>query len=224
MGWPRRCAALYRAKISNGGRFTTLDKRLPVEVRWHGRGGQGVVTASRILASAALKGGYYLQSLPDFGAERSGAPIAAYTRISETPPIDRGPVYEPDAVIVLDASLIGQVDVETGLVPDGTIIVNTANPESSALKRLKLQPGQQLWTVDASQIAIELIKRNVPNTPILGVFARSVPALDIDTMSNALEELMSETFPPNIVEANLKALRLGHDQANKIEVEVVTNV
>jgi pyruvate ferredoxin oxidoreductase gamma subunit len=224
VGWPRRCAALYRAKISNGGRFTTLDKRLPVEVRWHGRGGQGVVTASRILASAALKGGYYLQSLPDFGAERSGAPIAAYTRISETPPIDRGPVYEPDAVIVLDASLIGQVDVETGLVPDGTIIVNTANPESSALKRLKLQPGQQLWTVDASQIAIELIKRNVPNTPILGVFARSVPALDIDTMSNALEELMSETFPPNIVEANLKALRLGHDQANKIEVEVVTNV
>jgi pyruvate ferredoxin oxidoreductase gamma subunit len=201
-----------------------LDKRLPVEVRWHGRGGQGVVTASRILASAALKGGYYLQSLPDFGAERSGAPIAAYTRISETPPIDRGPVYEPDAVIVLDASLIGQVDVETGLVPDGTIIVNTANPESSALKRLKLQPGQQLWTVDASQIAIELIKRNVPNTPILGVFARSVPALDIDTMSNALEELMSETFPPNIVEANLKALRLGHDQANKIEVEVATNV
>jgi pyruvate ferredoxin oxidoreductase gamma subunit len=109
-------------------------------------------------------------------------------------------------------------------VSDGTIIVNTANPESSALKRLKLQPGQQLWTVDASQIAIELIKRNVPNTPILGVFARSVPVLDIDTMSKALDELMSETFSPNIVEANLKALRCGHDQAKRIEVEVATNV
>jgi len=201
-----------------------LDKRLPIEVRWHGRGGQGVVTASRILASAALKGGYYLQSLPDFGAERSGAPIAAYTRIRETPVIDRGPVYAPDAVIVLDASLIGQVDVEIGLVDDGTIIVNTANPNSPALKRLKLKPGQQLWTVDARKIAIELIKRNVPNTPILGVFARCVPVLDIDTMSHAIDELMSETFPPNIVEANLKALRLGHDQAKKIEMGVSANV
>ena len=200
-----------------------MDKRLPIEVRWHGRGGQGVVTASRILASAALKGGYYLQSLPDFGAERSGAPIAAYTRISETPVIDRGPVYEPDAVIVLDASIIGQVDVETGLVANGTIIVNTANPDSPALKRLQLKPGQQLWTVDASQIAIELIRRNVPNTPILGVFARCFSVLDIDTMSHAIDELMSETFPPNIVEANLKALRLGHDQAKKIEVEVGAN-
>ena len=164
-----------------------MDTQLPIEVRWHGRGGQGVVTASRILASAALKGGYYLQSLPDFGAERSGAPIAAYTRISETPPIDRGPVYEPDAVIVLDASLIGQVDVETGLTPAGTIIVNTDDPNAPALRRLKLTVGQQLWTVDASQIAVSLIKRNVPNTPILGVFARSVPVLDIDTMSHALE-------------------------------------
>ncbi len=201
-----------------------MDKRLPIEVRWHGRGGQGVVTASRILASAALKGGYYLQSLPDFGAERSGAPIAAYTRISETPPIDRGPVYEPDAVIVLDASLIGQVDVEAGLVPDGAMIVNTADPKSASLRRLKLLPEQQLWTVDASQIAVALIKRNIPNTPILGAFARSVPVLDIDTMSHALEELMSETFPPHIVEANLEALQLGHDRAQQMNVEVGTNV
>ena len=201
-----------------------MDKRLPIEVRWHGRGGQGVVTASRILASAALKGGYYLQSLPDFGAERSGAPIAAYTRISETPPIDRGPVYEPDAVIVLDPSLIGQVDVETGLVPDGTIIVNTADPKSASLQRLKLGSGQQLWTVDASQIAIELIKRNIPNTPILGAFARSVPVLDIDTMSHALDELMSETFPPPIVEANLKALQLGHDHALQVSMKDAANV
>ena len=95
--------------------------------------------------------------------------------------------------------------------------------DSPALKRLQLKPGQQLWTVDASQIAIELIRRNVPNTPILGVFARCFSVLDIDTMSHAIDELMSETFPPNIVEANLKALRLGHDQAKKIEVEVGAN-
>ena len=199
-----------------------MQKQLPIEVRWHGRGGQGVVTASRILATAALKGGYYLQSLPDFGAERSGAPIAAYTRISETPPIDRGPVYEPDTVIVLDSSLIGQVDVQTGLLPNGTIIVNTADPDSPSIRKLNLCAEQQLWTVDASDIAMTLLKRNLPNTPILGAFVKSVPVMDLKTMSEALGELMSETFPEPIVQANLKALQLGHDQVQKLQV--VANV
>jgi pyruvate ferredoxin oxidoreductase gamma subunit len=218
------CRSLTSQTIANIERKETcaLDKQLPLEVRWHGRGGQGVVTASRILASAALKGGYYLQSLPDFGAERSGAPIAAYTRISETPPIDRGPVYEPDTVIVLDSSLIGQIDVQEGLTPNGTLIVNTANPKSNSIKRLRLEPGQELWTVDASEIAMSLLRRNLPNTPILGAFVKSVPVMDFDTMSRALEELMSETFPRPIVEANLKALQLGHDHA--LQVEVTANV
>lgn len=195
-----------------------MQKMLPIAVRWHGRGGQGVVTASRILASAALKGGYYMQSLPDFGAERSGAPIAAYTRISETPPVDRGPVDEPDVVIVLDSSLIGQVDMLGGLIPDGTVILNTPDPNSAAVARLELGPQQQLWTLHASQIAMDLLRRNLPNTPVLGAFAHAVPVLDLDTISLALKELMSEKFSESIIEANLKALRLGYDQARRLEV------
>ncbi len=195
-----------------------MQKMLPIAVRWHGRGGQGVVTASRILASAALKGGYYMQSLPDFGAERSGAPIAAYTRISETPPVDRGPVDEPGVVIVLDSSLIGQVDMLGGLIPDGTVILNTPDPNSAALARFELGPRQELWTLNASQIAMDLLRRNLPNTPILGAFAHAVPVLDLDTISRALEELMSEKFSESIIEANLKALRLGYDQARQVEV------
>ncbi|MDP6667686.1 MAG: 2-oxoacid:acceptor oxidoreductase family protein [Dehalococcoidia bacterium] len=195
-----------------------MEKKLPLAIRWHGRGGQGVVTASRILASTALKGGYYLQSLPDFGAERSGAPIAAYTRISETPPVDRGPVDEPDVIIVLDSSLIGQVDMLDGLAPDGIVILNTPDPSPAAIAQLDLGPQQEIWALNASQIAMDLLRRNLPNTPVLGAFARAIPVLDMDTISLALEELLSERFNETIIKANLEALRLGHDQAQQVEV------
>lgn len=196
-----------------------MQKQLPMAIRWHGRGGQGVVTASRILATAALKGGYHLQSLPDFGAERSGAPISAHTRISETPPVDRGPIGEPDVVIVLDTSLIGQIDMLAGLAPEGVVIVNTPGAETDAVKRLEIGAQQELWTVDGSGIGMEFIGRNLPNTPVLGAFARAVPVLELETVSLALEELMSETFSEKIVRANLDAVRAGFDRAVRTEVK-----
>ncbi len=197
---------------------STQQPELPLEIRWHGRGGQGVVTASRILATAALNGGYYLQSLPDFGAERSGAPISAYTRISETPPVDRGPITEPDAVILLDASLIGQVNILGGLVSDGTVVINVTDANTGALEKLQARPEQQLWTVDGSAIGAELLGRNLPNTPVLGAFARAVPVLGLEAISEALKQLMSETFSAAIIESNLKALRRGYDEAVHAEV------
>lgn len=195
-----------------------MKSKLPLEIRWHGRGGQGVVTASRILATAALNGGYHLQSLPDFGAERSGAPISAYTRISESPPVDRGPITEPDAVILLDASLIGQVDFLSGLVSDGVVVVNVPDANASALEQLQLGSEQELWTVDGSAIGMELLKRNLPNTPVLGAFARAVPVLELETIATALEQLLSETFKTPIVQSNLKALRRGYDEVIQAEV------
>ncbi len=195
-----------------------MRNNAPIAIRWHGRGGQGVVTASRILATAALNGGYYLQSLPDFGAERSGAPISAHTRISDRPPVDRGPIGEPDVVIVLDASLIGQVDVLNGLVPEGVVVANTPGHGPALAEQLGLTPKQELWTVDGSSIAMELIGRNLPNTPVLGAFARAVPVLELETVSTALEQLMSETFSDSIIQANLLALQKGYDEATLAEV------
>jgi 2-oxoacid:acceptor oxidoreductase gamma subunit (pyruvate/2-ketoisovalerate family) len=180
------------------------------------------VTASRILATAALKGGYYLQSLPDFGAERSGAPISAHTRIDESPPIDRGPIGEPDVIIVLDMSLIGQVDMLAGLAGDGVVIINTPDPESSVIQRLELAADQELWTIDGSGIGMAHIGRNLPNTPVLGAFARAVPVLELATVSAALEELMSETFNKKIVDSNLDALRAGFEQVTQ-RTEVKTH-
>lgn len=195
-----------------------MNPQAPIEVRWHGRGGQGVVTASRILASAALNSGFYMQSLPDFGAERSGAPISAYTRIDNEPPIDRGPVYEPDVVIVLDSSLIGQVDFSSGLSQSGTLILNSPlDPDPDGLG-IELLGDQRLATLNASSIGMELLNRNLPNTPILGAFAQVVPVMELESIDKALIELMSETFPPPIIEANLKALKAGFNQVKVLEV------
>ena len=195
-----------------------MKAKPPLEIRWHGRGGQGVVTASRILATAALKGGYYIQSLPDFGAERSGAPIAAHTRVSETPPVDRGPITNPDVVILLDSSLIGQIDILAGLDPEGVVVANIPASASASSVELDLAEGQELWSADASGIGNELLGRNLPNTPILGAFARAVPVLDIETIASALQELMSETFNDSIIQANLVALKRGFEEVKQAEV------
>jgi pyruvate ferredoxin oxidoreductase gamma subunit len=188
-----------------------MKPQLPLEIRWHGRGGQGVVTASRILATAGLKAGHYMQSLPDFGAERSGAPIAAHTRIGESPPVERGPIDFPDVVIILDASLIGQVDVTAGLKEPGAVVLNIR--DNALLPDMPLKSGDELWRVDASEIGMRLLGRNLPNTPVLGAFAKAVPALPLETIAEALKELMSETFSEKIIAANLQALREGFESA-----------
>jgi pyruvate ferredoxin oxidoreductase gamma subunit len=194
-----------------------MEFQLPLSVRWHGRGGQGVVTASRILATAALKAGHYMQSLPDFGAERSGAPVAAHTRIDTAPPAERGPIEAPDVVVILDASLAGQVDVTAGLKSHSAVIVNVREDNIGKLGQLPLKPGQALWTVDGSGIGTRLLGRNLPNTPVLGALARVVPVLPLDTIAVAMRELMSETFSEKVINANLQALHEGYEAVRRAE-------
>ena len=191
---------------------TTTPVTLPAEVRWHGRGGQGVVTASRLLATAALEAGYYPQSLPDFGAERSGAPIAAYTRIGDRPPTMRGPVENPALVLVLDPSLIGSVDVLEGVSPGMAVVVNSIrSPED---ERVRLGRGDiVICTVDGTTIAEELIGRPLPNVPMLGALLRVFPIVSMDTMVDAVRKQLGETFPERIVEGNVTALRRGYETA-----------
>ena len=197
-----------------------MQTHLPLAIRWHGRGGQGVVTASRILATAGLNAGHCLQSLPDFGAERSGAPISAHTRLDTNPPVERGPIEEPDVVIVLDPSLIGQVDVASGLKAGGALILNTRTDGSRLAKDLAVGPGRELWTLDATEIGNRLLKRNLPNTPVLGAFAKVVPVLTLTAIEEALSELMSEVFPERIIKANLDALREGFAAVTRIQEAV----
>ena len=194
---------------------TTTPVTLPAAVRWHGRGGQGVVTASRLLAAAALEGGYYPQSLPDFGAERSGAPVAAYTRIDDQPPSVRGPVESPGLVLVLDPSLIGNVDVLEGMAPGSAVVVNSIRSPEDEQKRL-VRDDVVICTVDATAISLELIGRALPNTPMLGALLEVFPVVNLETMVEAVRKQLRGLFPDRIVDGNIAALHRGFESAKSI--------
>ncbi|MBI4219687.1 MAG: 2-oxoacid:acceptor oxidoreductase family protein [Chloroflexi bacterium] len=195
-----------------------ISVRLPAGVIWHGRGGQGVVTASRLLATAALRAGMYPQSLPEFGAERSGAPLVAYTRIGEAPPILRGPIQDPSFVVVVDESLLGSVDVLAGLQSGGGLIVNTGRPPSE-IARWADTPALSVCTVDANGISMALLGRRMPNVPLLGALLRVFPLMGLDRMATVVREELGRTFPSRVVEANLAALKRGFIQAQLVLAE-----
>ena len=191
---------------------SAVDVRLPFEVRWHGRGGQGAITASRLLASGALANDYYPQSLPDFSAERAGAPVAAYTRIDRVPPRVRGPVTEPSAVVVIDPTLLDAVNVVAGLVPGGLLVINTREGPETIADAVGRQ-DIAICTADGSAIAMRTIGRPLPNVPMLGALLRAQPLIDRKIMIDSLRRQLGEIFPERIVEANVVAFDEGYDTA-----------
>lgn len=197
---------------------TGVEVRLPLEVRWHGRGGQGAVTASRLLASGALAAGFYLQSLPDFSAERAGAPVAAYTRIDREPPRMRGPVLEPGAVVVIDPTLLEVVNVAGGLLPGGSLVVNTRDKPETIAANVE-RNDVNVWTADGSGIAMATLGRPLPNVPMLGSLLKAIPLIDPETMIKALRHQLGELFPERIVEANVQAFNQGFESAVSKQAE-----
>lgn len=176
-----------------------------MEFRWHGRGGQGVITAGKLLAEAAMEEGKYFQALPDYGAERMGAPIKAYTRISPQPLVLHCQVTYPDVVVVADSTLLGVVDVTEGLKEDGALVVNTKLSPDAIRKRLGYTRGR-VYTIDATGIALDTIGRNIPNSPMLGALIKATKIVDKDSMAHKMESKFAAIFRPAVVAGNLKAL------------------
>jgi pyruvate ferredoxin oxidoreductase gamma subunit len=173
------------------------------QVRIHGRGGQGVVTAAEMLSVAAFAEGHYAQAFPSFGSERTGAPVVAFCRINEKPIRSREPVASPDAVIVQDPTLLHQVDLFSGLREEGYLLVNSSHSLSEiGLGELaaRFRPGRAL-TLPATDIARELVGRPVPNAVLLGAFAALSGLLSIDSVAGAIRE----TFPGAVGERNVAA-------------------
>ena len=137
-----------------------------IEIRWHGRGGQGAKTASLLLADAAFNTGKYIQGFPEYGPERMGAPITAYNRISSTPITLHSNIYEPDYVVVVDDTLLESVDVTAGLKDSGAIIINTTKEATELLPKLKGYKGS-VYTIDARKVSMETLGKYFPNTPML---------------------------------------------------------
>jgi len=189
-----------------------------IEIRWHGRGGQGAKTASLLLADVAFSQGLYVQGFPEYGPERMGAPITAYTRLSNDPIRVHSNIYEPDYVVVMDETLVGPVDVTAGLKEAGAIVVNT-NKEPAEIAALMEGYKGRIYTVDAASISLETIGRNIPNTPMLAAVVKVSEVMEqtafIDNMKNSFEHKFASK--PEVVEGNLKALKLSMEGVHLYE-------
>lgn len=181
------------------------------EIRWHGRAGQGVVTAGELLGEAAMAGGRYFQAFPEYGAERMGAPVKSYTRISKEPIEIHSPILEPDMIIVVNSNLIGAVDLTEGLKPDGTIIINTNESPEMIRRRLHFEGGH-VWCVDASKIAMEELRRDIPSTMMIAVVAKATDLIDLETIIHTVRESLAGKLRPEVIEANVRALKRVYDE------------
>ncbi|WP_409199862.1 pyruvate synthase subunit PorC [Methanobrevibacter sp. DSM 116169] len=173
-----------------------------IEIRFHGRGGQGAVTAAEILAKAAFKDGKYAQAFPFFGVERRGAPVMAFTRIDDKPIRVRYQVYNPDHVLVLDDGLTSVVDVFSGLKEDGDVIININ-------KKFENNDNKSVYEIDATGIALDTLGVNIVNTIILGYFAKKTGEVSIESII----EVIKEVFPGTMGEKNAKATMEAYNMA-----------
>ena len=187
-----------------------------LEIRWHGRGGQGAKTAALLLADVAFKTGQYVQGFPEYGPERMGAPITAYNRISRTPIRVHSNIYTPQYVVVVDETLLHTVHVTAGLPEDGAIIINT--PKTAEEVRPLLQGYQgRIFTVDARHISMETLGKNFPNSPMLAATVAVTGVMPREQFIADMRASYEHKFAkkPEVIEGNMQALSRAFDVIEK---------
>jgi len=179
-----------------------------VEIRWHGRGGQGAKTASLLLADAAFNTGKYVQGFPEYGPERMGAPITAYNRISTQRSTVHSNIYDPDYVVVVDETLLASVDVTAGLKKEGAIVINSAKTPAELRPKLKGYEGR-VCTIDAGRISEEELGKNFPNTPMLAAIVHISGVVEENEFIRDMEASFRHKFAskPQVIEGNMRALK-----------------
>ncbi len=188
-----------------------------IEIRWHGRGGQGAKTASLLLADAAFNTGKYIQGFPEYGPERMGAPITAYNRISTNPITIHTNIYEPDYVVVVDDTLLESVDVTSGLKEDGAIVINTTKSADYLRNVLKGYNGA-IYTIDAKKISEEALGRYFPNTPMLAAIVKVSNVMTDEALLEDMKGSFKHKFAkkPEVIDGNMKALEIALKEVKKI--------
>ena len=189
-----------------------------IEIRWHGRGGQGAKTASLLLADAAFNTGKYIQGFPEYGPERMGAPITAYNRISDKPITIHSNIYEPDYVVVVDDTLLTSVPVTTGLKKDGAIVINTTKTPEQLKELLKGYEGA-VYTIDARKVSEEALGRYFPNTPMLAAIVKVAGVMTDEELLEDMKTSFKHKFAkkPEVIDGNMKALELALKEVKKIQ-------
>ena len=188
-----------------------------IEIRWHGRGGQGAKTASLLLADAAFNTGKYIQGFPEYGPERMGAPITAYNRISNNPITVHSNIYEPDYVVVVDDTLLETVNVTSGLKKDGAIVINTTKSADYLKSVLNGYEGK-IYTIDARKVSMETLGRYFPNTPMLAAIVKVTNIMNPDDFLKDMEGSFKHKFAkkPEVIEGNMKALKMALKEVKEI--------
>ena len=188
-----------------------------IEIRWHGRGGQGAKTASLLLADAAFNTGKYIQGFPEYGPERMGAPITAYNRISDKPITIHSNIYEPDYVVVVDDTLLETVPVTSGLKNTGAIVINTTKNAEEIKGLLKGYEGK-VYKIDARKISEEALGRYFPNTPMLAAIVKVSKVMSDEELLNDMKGSFKHKFAkkPEVIDGNMKALEMALKEVKKI--------
>ncbi len=188
-----------------------------VEIRWHGRGGQGAKTASLLLADAAFNTGKFIQGFPEYGPERMGAPITAYNRISNKPITIHSNIYEPDFVVVVDDTLLESVDVTAGLKQDGAIVINTTK-DAEYLKKVLRGYSGAVYTIDARKVSMETLGKYFPNTPMLAAIVKVSQIMTEQELLDDMEGSFKHKFAkkPEVIDGNMKALKMALNEVKKV--------
>lgn len=189
-----------------------------IEIRWHGRGGQGAKTASLLLADAAFNTGKYIQGFPEYGPERMGAPITAYNRISTSPIRVHSNIYNPDYVVVVDDTLLSAVDVTAGLKKEGAIIINTTKGIEEIKPLLKGYEGS-VYTIDARKISEEALGKYFPNTPMLAAIVKVTKIMKDEDFLEDMKGSFKHKFAkkPEVIDGNMKAIEVALKEVKKVQ-------
>lgn len=187
-----------------------------IEIRWHGRGGQGAKTAALLLADVAFKTGQNVQGFPEYGPERMGAPITAYNRISDEVIRVHSNIYTPDYVVVVDETLLDSVDVTSGLKEEGAIVINTPKKRDEIVEKLRGYKGR-VYTVDARRISVETLGKYFPNSPMLAAIVAVSKVMEQHIFLQEMRASYKHKFAkkPEVIEGNMLALQQTFDELEK---------
>lgn len=184
------------------------------EIRWHGRGGQGAKTVALLFADAALATGKYIQAFPEYGPERMGAPVQSFNRLADKPITIHSGVDHPDVVVVLDQTLMDSIDTTHGLINKGIILINTLLNPAQIREKYGIDKNIRVFTVNASQIAMDEFKVNKPNTPMLGALVKATGVLDFEKMLADTKKKLELKFKhkPEVIEGNVKSIQRAYEE------------
>lgn len=184
-----------------------------IEIRWHGRGGQGAKTAALLLADVAFSIGKHVQGFPEYGPERMGAPITAFNRISDNTIRVHSNIYNPDFVVVVDETLLHSVDVTNGLKENGAILINTSKDKEELIPLLNGYKGK-VYTIDARKVSMEALGKYFPNMPMLAAIVKITGVMDTNRFMDEMETSLQHKFAkkPEVLEGNMKALWMALEE------------